>query len=107
MPSLLRAWQGAGEMTEYYDFDGSPLTPSEWSAKFFRLGYGSVGFDVLDDYREVSTVWLGSPHPLIFESKVFTPDDAFPLMGRELETRKYATEAEARQGHAELVAKWK
>jgi hypothetical protein len=52
--------------------------------------------------HEVSTVWMGSNHnygygdPLTFETMVFGDDD-------EEYSRRYATEQDARTGHAETV----
>ena len=53
----------------------------------------------------VSTVWLGLDHshtdgaPIIFESMVFDDGDT----SREEWARRYSTEAEALEGHAEVV----
>ena len=55
----------------------------------------------------VSTVWLGCNHnysdgpPLIFETMVFPVGSYY-----DLDCRRYATEAEARAGHALLCRQW-
>lgn len=76
-------------------------------SKLADFNYKVVEQTLLPDGKFVSTVWLGLNHgrgaglPLIFETMVFpTQSD----LG-ELEVRRYATEAEARVGHAAMVAR--
>lgn len=83
----------------YYDREGKPIPLPQWG---FLVGtdYGRVGNDMVGDVR-VSTVWLGLDHsidgpPIIFETMVF----GGPLDG---ERWRYATEAEALEGHAAAV----
>lgn len=84
----------------YYDRDGSPLTPLQWSAKFEDIPSRRIGWHEHPDGRHLSTVWLGLDHqfgqgpPLIFESCLF-PGDVL---------ERYSTEQEAKDGHARLVA---
>ncbi len=57
----------------------------------------------------IATIWKGIDHflrgePLIFESMVFRSKTQSPL--RSLDEDHYATEEEARQGHAVLVETW-
>lgn len=65
----------------------------------------------LPDGKWVSTVWLGLDHgagcgpPLIFETMVFAPSRDGELR-ESLDCDRYATAAEAKAGHAEMVAKW-
>lgn len=97
----------------YYDRDGNPITLMQW-AELLEGGEGirRVALTEVGPYV-VSTVWLGLDHgygkghaPLIFETMVFpgegwndptTPSPAFDYQDR------YGTEAQARQGHAEVV----
>lgn len=89
-------------VVDYYDRDGSPLTRDEWARKF-TYEYKRVELTELGDGVVVSTVWLGMNHnwgegaPLIFETLV---------MGGEFDEwmDRYATEEDARRGHAEVVA---
>jgi hypothetical protein len=97
----------------YYDREGKPLELLEWARLLEDNAYKRVARDVLDNGRVVSTVWLGLGHnlgtygpPLIFETMVFPPHDEEHLFDDELECGRYATEEEAREGHARMVAKW-
>jgi hypothetical protein len=94
----------------YFDRQGNPLQLLEWASMLeanpeLRI----VEQTAMPDGKWISTVWIGINHrflgegpPLIFETMVF-PSQAD--MG-ELECRRYATEPEARAGHAELVARY-
>jgi hypothetical protein len=70
--------------------------------------YKVVARTTLPDGKVVSTVWLGlnhdmgGPRPLIFESMVFPSLEDL----RAVDFRRYATEEEAKAGHAGLVADW-
>jgi hypothetical protein len=88
-------------MSDYFHRDGRPAASyaeiqDEMSFPAKRVAIDHVG------PAEISTVYLGFNHrfgdgpPLIFESMVF----GGPL---DQETRRYATELEARAGHAELL----
>ncbi len=108
-------------MNRLYDRNGEPLELMAWATAFEDAENKQVAHDVLNNGKRVSTVWLGLDHqfgdgpPLIFESMVFSTKlvlaRRFPFLFRktdfdELDTRRYATEAEAVAGHRELVAKW-
>lgn len=88
-------------MTYYYDRNGDPMSMLDWTRRFEDNTYKRVAFDQVGDI-DISTVWLGLDHnfsgtgsPLIFETIVFGgPPDV------DNETQRYATEAEARAGHA-------
>ena len=81
----------------------------DWARSFEDMDDRRVAETTLPDGKDVSTVWLGLDHafgrgpPLIFESMVF----ASATQGSEaLDQDRYSTEAEAREGHEALVAKW-
>lgn len=111
-----------------YGRDGQPISLTEWTALSADDAYRRIGDDSIGE-RRVSTVWLGTINPgfssderatiqasglsdllammarrgsapeagpLIFESMVFDGDQS-------VETVRYATEHDAREGHAELV----
>ena len=63
----------------------------------------------MSDGTWISAVWLGLDHrfgsdgpPLIFETMVFPSKSDL----RESDCERYATEDEARAGHAAMVARW-
>lgn len=70
----------------------------------------SIGRRVAQTYvgrRYVSTVFLGADHqydpsgpPLLWESMTFGPD------GTSIDCERYSSLADARAGHAAMVAKW-
>lgn len=93
--------------SHYYDRSGKPLFDDimTWGRlrddeSYMRLGYDRIG-DV-----EVITVWqginltMGADPPHLFETMVFGGEDAFGDLGG----RRYATEQEAHEGHARVVA---
>ena len=92
-------------MGDYYDRRGNRLTLTQWCGRMKDDAYRRVAFDRVGG-AEVSTVWLGLDHgwgggpPLIFETMVFGGDE------NEWQAR-YATEADAMAGHAEVVRKLK
>lgn len=93
-------------MSNYTDKAGNPISMKEWSKLLSDGEYKRIGATTLPDGKRVSTVWLGLNYgfggtPLYFETMVFPPDS----MGA-LDCERYATEAEARAGHAAMVAKW-
>jgi hypothetical protein len=86
-------------MSDYYRRDGSG--PVEYSPELMKDK--RVAHDTLDNENSVSTVFLGLNHqygdgpPLIFETMVFG--------GKyDQEQERYATEAQALEGHARWVA---
>jgi len=95
-----------GDKHLYFDKAGNPITMMEWSRLLGDMAYKVICKDVFimgDEPVEVSTVWLGLNHqwmpggPLrIFETMIFGGD-------LHLEQWRYATEEEAREGHAETV----
>jgi hypothetical protein len=86
-----------------YARDGRPLTSVlEWGFLHSNLAYIHVRATMVGDV-EVSTVWIGIPQagstperPLIYETMIF---------GGKLDecAWRYATEAEAEQGHDDAV----
>jgi hypothetical protein len=92
---------------DYYGRDGTPITFSTWVALFEDMEYRVIERAEFGEIV-VSTVWLGLDHsfgygelPMIFETIVFAPE-TFPLDG---EMFRYATEEQAREGHADMVAR--
>lgn len=92
--------------TGYYDRAGKPLSLLEW-AEAIERETRVVARTTLPNGNRVSTIWRGLNHgygdgpPLIFEIMVFL-ENTF----EELDCERYATEAEARAGHARMVDKW-
>lgn len=97
-------------VTGYYDRLGRPIWDLfEW-ARLFEMGYSYRCVAVTrwnqggKSYR-VSTVWLGLDHgwgggrPLIFETMIFTSDEAIDTW-----CDRYSTEDEARAGHNAVVS---
>ena len=92
-----------------YDRDGHEITFEEARSLFGNFEYKVIDQTTLPGGVWVSTVWLGLDHgfgesarPLIFETMVFP--STYNLL--EVDCRRYATEDEARAGHAEMVTKW-
>lgn len=86
-------------MNLYFDKAGTPIDRHEWSRLMEIPAYRVVAKSEVRGVL-VSTVWLGLNHgsearPLLFESM------DFPAQER---CERYATEAEALQGHAQMVA---
>ena len=89
----------------FYDRDLKPITFDDWMRLFEDLSYQQIEHTITRDGTEVSTVWLGISRPRqaqgqprwIFETMIATAADAADF-------RRYHTEAEARAGHAALVA---
>jgi hypothetical protein len=93
------------ERPRYYSRTGEPMTLIEWALAIEHMpieerqvGYTEIGAEGV----HVSTVWLGldsgfgAGPPLIFETMIF----GGPL---DDEQWRYATEEEARAGHANAV----
>lgn len=92
----------------YYNRQGEPISLGEWCVDMEDQSMRRVAEDFVGPYR-VSTVWLGIDHsfgsggpPLIFETAVFHIGS---LMDREM--HRYATELEAKAGHAGVVDRLK
>jgi hypothetical protein len=93
----------------WYDREGQPIDVEKADTLLGNPDYKRVGLTEItsasnpDTSYRVSTVWLGVNHafgggpPIIFETMVFGPENTDEYMQR------YATEAEARAGHAETV----
>jgi len=95
-----------GERSLFYDRDGNPMTADEWALRFEDYEGRIVGKTEIGPY-EVSTMWLGIDQswgmggpPLPFETMVFCAGEQD---GHEFDCIRYATEADARAGHDELV----
>jgi hypothetical protein len=91
----------------WYDRAGKPIDALKWSILHDDRDYVVIDREVatMKPLAEVSTVWLGLNHnwdpdgePLIFESMVFGGPENGML-------ERYATEAEAREGHIKMIAK--
>lgn len=86
-----------------YDRYGLPLTLGEWCRRFQDFAYRRIAEDWIGEIR-ISTIWLGTDHsfgcgpPLIFETMIFGGPEAI-----DGEMWRYATEEEARAGHARAV----
>lgn len=93
----------------YFDKAGNPITDEQWGrlrwndddgkvSDYARIGLDRVGA------AEVSTVWLGLDHafirsrPIIFETMIFDPSAEW-----DQDCTRYATEAEAIEGHRRTV----
>jgi hypothetical protein len=92
-----RAW--------YYDKDGSPLSFTEWGLLCESDEYRRIAKSQCADVW-VSTIWMGidytwgmGPHRAIFETMVFGEGAWAGYVAR------YPTEAAARAGHDEVVAR--
>src|SRR5262249_51135070 len=87
----------------YYDRQGTPIPLMEWARLFEDDDYKMLARTDLDDAITVSTIWLGIDHgslgrvPLIFETMVFGPTWC------DLDCWRYATEAQALEGHTAAV----
>lgn len=93
----------------YYNRDGEPIDLWAWSRLGMDPSYKRVAEDQVGPYY-VSTIWLGldhsfmrTPRPIIFETMVFATSAAAEGLGPDMDMQRYATEAEARQGHADMV----
>lgn len=102
---------------KYYGRDGQEISLEEWAALLERIdGRRMAKTEVVTPTGQhilVSTVLIGldmnyasEGPPIIFETMTFdeTPGaDDTDDRWRDIETRRYATEVEALQGHAEIV----
>jgi hypothetical protein len=89
-------------MIMWFDRNGKRISESTWLK---GLRENRVALTELPNVGQVSTIWLGLEHgndergkPLIFETRVTYSDGS-------ADQRRYATEDEARAGHAEEVAR--
>lgn len=96
-----------GVRSLYYDRAGKPVSREVFAVLFDNMQYRQVGLDKIGDVM-ISTVWLGINHqfnsdgpPIVFETLVTGVNDG------DEEMYRYATDEEARRGHAALVAKYK
>lgn len=97
----------------YYDRNGEIIDYATYCVLAGNEDYKRVDQTTLGHYW-ISTVWLGIDHdfaapygtpnraPIIFETMVFADDDA-PHKFYDIDARRYSTEQEARDGHAEFV----
>lgn len=91
-------------MSHCYDREGNPISIDLYVQLHTNDDYKIVAYDDFGNRGRVSTVWLGIDHsigdgtgPLIFETMIFD--------GPHADTQwRWATEAEAKQGHKEAVA---
>jgi hypothetical protein len=100
---------GYGEGSRWLDRDGEPIPVIVASDLLADPDYKVIAKDVFiydDTPMEVSTVWLGLDHnwwpdrsPQIFETMIFAPGTDW-----DLNLWRYSTEAEAREGHTEVLA---
>jgi hypothetical protein len=96
----------------FYRRDGTPCPDEmEWAKQFSRdHAQKRVRETILSNGLWVSTVWIGIDHafnngpPMIFETMVFPSKER---LGEDLDMERYATEAEAIDGHRRMVEKWK
>jgi hypothetical protein len=101
---------GYGPM--YFDKAGNPISMRRWGELRERKDgttisdYARIGLTDFEGGVWVSTVWLGMDHgfhigpgprkPVIFETMVFSNNDAYPYNEAQM---RYHTEAEAIEGH--------
>lgn len=92
--------------TNFYDKDGNPISIEELEPLHADYNYRQIGRDHIGQIL-VSTVWLGVNHnfsrsgpPLIFETVVFNAPEESML---DDYCERYATEEEAKAGHARVV----
>lgn len=92
-------------MTYIYDKQGKPISIEEFSRLLGDMEYKRVAVDVTPAGNRVSTVWLGVDHdflsrgyPIIFETMVFSNGNWSDEM-----MERYATEEQAREGHARML----
>lgn len=96
----------------YYDRLGVAISQREWASLRERDDYYRIGSTTIGDIW-ISTVWMGLDHgfsfmhpereyvPIIFETMVF--NNASDDRRMDLEMDRYATEAQARDGHEQMV----
>jgi hypothetical protein len=87
----------------HYDREGNEIGFYRWAVLFGNHDYCIVRQDSVGESYFISTVWMGLDHgfgysdePVIFESMVFKD-------GADVESARYATEAEALEGHERFL----
>lgn len=87
--------------------DGQPTDYATWSRLNADPTYVQIAGTLLADTYWTSTIWIGAATSTsndaaaLFETVVF---DIESMQG--VDRARYATEAEARRGHDEMVSKW-
>lgn len=99
----------ADHHSRWFDRDGEPIPMMVAEDLLADPDYHVLAKDVIiynDGPLEVSTVWLGLDHnwmpegrPKIFETMIFAAGTPW-----DLNQWRYSTEAEAQEGHAEVLA---
>jgi hypothetical protein len=96
-------------MLDWYNRDGDKITTEEVNRLLGDNEYKIVKQTQVGSYF-VSTVWLGLDHnylsdgpPIIFETMVFATSPNVEGLGPDLDSRRYSTEAQALEGHEEMV----
>lgn len=99
------SWNDIPDPPMHFDRLGVAISLREWCALVEDpADYKRIDETFVGRWR-ISTIWLGinaipwGP-PQIFETMVFDADGA---PGEDFEMRRYATEDQARQGHADMV----
>lgn len=87
----------------YFNRDGEPISAMAAARLMGDVNYCRIAETRLLNRLWVSTVWLGVAHgpnrDQLFETMVFRDSE-------DLDSARYATETEARAGHAAMVGKW-
>ena len=96
----------------FYDRAGSRISMDEWARLTGDAEYCRIASDYVGPYW-ISTVWLGLDAnlgrfgaPLVFETMVFARaerDDPESDGLTDFDCQRWATEEQARAGHAEMV----
>lgn len=93
----------------FFDKNGELIDVYQFETLFADMDYRRIGLDHVGPYH-VSTVWLGINYnfsrqgpPIIFETMVFVGVEADDPLGMDMFIERYATEEQARQGHADLI----
>lgn len=80
------------------DLDGNPISDFEALGAVMMDPKRRVGWDVWADGWLVSTVYVPTPLPVPWETRVFGPD------GRAVDCAVYPSREDAVEGHALMVA---
>ena len=98
----------------WYDREGQPITPTQWSKLREDSTYFLLAEDYLSDGSQVETVWSGidMAHPpgmglaplLIFETMIWKNPAAKASQLFPDAVIRYTTEAEAKAKHSEVIA---
>lgn len=102
-------WYGGDYRAAWYDRQGNRLNMDEAAAILADQEGRRIGLDRVGPYV-ISTVFLVLDHgwrgtPELYETMVFSADEWDRAGGglTDYDERRYATEAEAVQGHADMV----